>query len=128
MWRDAHIFQAQAFKSFEAKDVANDAGGQVRNRSLLEQIEIISNVCNILICPRNWNDLVGFGLVVLICRQTIGPDYGPGSGGRLASDSRGGFNRIYTLLWHNAERAQDVCVFRFIVGLPVAHLGIGDHP
>src|SRR5439155_22281334 len=95
---DAHILQAQALQRLEAKDVANDTGGQVRNRSLLEQIKIIGDVCNILIRPRNWNDLVGFGLVVLICRQTIGPDYGPGSGGRLASDSRGGFNRIYTLL------------------------------
>ena len=80
MRRNAHILQAQALERFEAKDVANDAGGQVRDRPLLEEVQIVGNVSNVLICPGNGNDLKGFGLVVLIGSQTIGPDDGPGGG------------------------------------------------
>ncbi len=67
---NAHILQAQALQRLEAKDVANDARGQVRDRPLLEEVQIVGNVSNILICTGNWNDLIGFGLVVLIGSQT----------------------------------------------------------
>ena len=125
--RNAHILQAQALQRLEAKNVANDARGQVRDRPLLEQVQIVGNVCYVLICTGNWNDLIGFGLVILIRGQTIGPNDGPGGGGRFTGNSRRSFNRVNALLRYKTKRTKDICVFRFIVRFPVAHLCIGNY-
>src|SRR5258706_14307064 len=117
--RDAHILQAQTLQCLEAKDIANNTGSQVGDRPLLEEVQIIGDICNVLVRTGNWYDLVGFCLVVLVCRQTIGPDHRPGGSRRFSGHGSRGFNRVYTLLWHDTERTKDICVFWFVIGLPI---------
>ncbi len=95
MRRDAHILQTQTLERLEAKDIANDAGGQVRNGAFLEQVKIIGDVRYILIRTRNRNEPVGFSLVFFVRGEPIGLDRRPGGGGRLTSDRRRRFNWIY---------------------------------
>ena len=69
--RNAHILQAQALQRLEAKDIANDAGGQVRDGALLEQVQIVGNVGNVLVCPRHRHDPVGIASVVMLSLLAI---------------------------------------------------------
>ena len=71
-------------------------------------------------------DAVGLGLVVLVGRQPVGPHDGPGRGRRLAGDRGGRLDRRRRpSCGVIAEGAQDVGVLGLVVGVPVAHLGVG---
>ena len=124
--RDAHVLQPQRLQRLEAEDVADDRGRQVRDRPLLEQVEVVGDVGDVLArLPRHRVDPVGLGLVVLVGGQAVGPDDRPGGGGGLARDGGGGLDRVDARLGRDAERRQDVGVRGLVAGVPVAHLRVG---
>jgi hypothetical protein len=109
--RDPHVLQAQRLERLEAEDVADDRRGQVGDRPLLEEVDVVGDVGDVL--PRgagNVVDAVRLGLVVLVGRQAIGPHHGPRRGRRLARDGRGRLDRIDPVLRRHAEGAQHVGV------------------
>jgi hypothetical protein len=38
VWGDTHILKAQALEGFEAKNVSDNTGGQVRDRSFFKEV------------------------------------------------------------------------------------------
>ena len=126
--RDPHVLQAQRLERLEAEDVADDRRRQVRDRALLEEVDVVGDVGDVL--PRSAGNLVHavrLGLVVLVGRQAVGPHHRPGRRRGLARDGGGGLDRVDALLRRDAEGAQDVRDLRLVVGVPVAHLGVGRH-
>ncbi len=41
--RDAHVLEPQRLERLEAEDVSDDRGGQVRDRSLLEEVDVVGD-------------------------------------------------------------------------------------
>ena len=46
--RDAHVLEAQRLERLEAEDVADDRRGEVGDRALLEQVEVVGDVGDVL--------------------------------------------------------------------------------
>ena len=123
--RDPHVLEPQRLEGLEAEDVADDRGGQVRDGALLEEIDVVGDVGDVLTRRAGHRiHAVGLRLVVLVRRQAIGPDDGPGRRGRFARDCGGRLDRIDAVLRRDPEGRQDVGVLRDIVRSPVAHLGV----
>ena len=122
--RDAHILEAQRPQRLEAEHVADDRGGEIGDRAFLEQVEIVGDVGDVLVRARHRLDPVALGLVVLVGRQPVRPDDRPGGRGGFAGDGRRRLDRLDAFLRHKAERAENVRVLRFVIGLVVTHLRI----
>ncbi len=131
--RDAHVLQPQRLQRLEPEHVADDRRGQVRYRSLLEQVEVIRDVRDVLALTllactgRHRVDAVALGLVVLVIGQPVGPHHRPGRGRRLARDRGARLLGRHARLRRDAERAEHVRRLRLVVRLPVPHLGVRDH-
>ena len=126
--RDPHVLQAQRLQCLEAEHVADDRRGQVGDRPLLEQVDVIGDLGDVLaLAAGDRADVIGLGLVVLVIGETVGPDHRPRRRGGLAGDGRGGLDRIDARLRGDPERAQDVGVLGLVVGVVVAHLRVGRH-
>ena len=79
--RDAHVFEPQRLQRLEAEHVADQAGGQVGDRALLEQDQIVGDPGEVLArVVRHRLDPVGLGAVAVAGGQPIGPDHRPGRG------------------------------------------------
>ena len=127
--RDPHVLQPQRLQRLEAEDVADDRRGQVRDRPLLEQVEVIGDERDVLpSAAGNRVDPVALGLVVLVGGQPVGPHHRPGRRRRLARHRGAGLLRRHAGLRRDPERRKHVGGLRLVVRLPVAHLGVRDHP
>jgi hypothetical protein len=74
----AHVFQAQRPQRLETKHVANDRGGDVGNRSGLEQVQVVGDVGKELIGgARHRLDLVRLGAIALTRSQPVRPHNSP---------------------------------------------------
>ena len=125
--RDAHVFQPQRLERLEAEHVADDRRGEVRDRAFLKQVDVVGDVGDVLARrARDRIDAIGFGLIVLVRREPVGPDHRPGCRRRLAGDGRGCLDRVDAVLRGDPERAQYVGLFRLVLRIPVAHLGVGS--
>ena len=122
--RNSHIFQAQRLKCLEAEDVADNRGRQIGNRAFFEKIDIISDVSDVLIGAGHGIDPVTLRLIMLVRREAIGPDHGPGCRRRFTGHRCRGFDRIYARLRHQTEGAENVCSLRFVIGVVVAHFRV----
>ena len=125
--RDPHVLQAQRLERLEAEHVADDRAGEVGDRALLEQVDVVGDVGDVLArCAGHGLDLVALGLVVLVRGEPVGPHHGPGRGARLARHRGAGLLRRHPVLRRDPEGAQHVGVLRLVVRLPVAHLRVRD--
>ena len=123
--RDPHVLETQGLERLEAEDVADDRRGQVRDRALLEEVDVVRDPRDVLARLSGHRvDAVGLRLEVLVLGQTVRPDDRPGRRGRLAGNRRRGLDRVDPVLRGDAKGAQDVGVLGLVVGVPVAHLGI----
>ena len=123
--RDAHVLEPQRAKGLESEHVANDRRGEIRDRPLLEEIELVRDQRDVLTGrARNRIHLVGLGLVVLIGGEPVGPHHRPRGSRGLAGDGGRSLLRWHALLWRDSKCAQDVAVLGHVVRLPVAHLRI----
>jgi hypothetical protein len=123
--RDAQVLEPQRLQRLEAEDVPDDRGRHVRDRSLLEQIEVVGDPRDVLLLGAGHGlDRVRLRLVVPVVGQPIGPHHRPGRRGGLAGDRGGGLQRLDTGLRRDAERRQDVAVLWLIVGVVVTHLRV----
>jgi hypothetical protein len=126
--RYAHVFQTQRLQRLEAEHIADDRRGQICDRPFLEQVDVVGDVDEVLVRrARDGIEAIGLGLVVRMIGQPVGPDHGPGGGGRFAGDGGAGFLGIYPILGGDPKHRQDVGVLRFVVGRPVAHLLVLQH-
>ena len=126
--REAHVLQAQRLERLEPEDVADDRGGQVRDRARLEQVEVVGDIGE----PRprragDGVDPVALGAVAVGRRQPIRPDHRPGGGRAFAGDRRRGFLRIHAVLRRDPEAGEDVRLLRLVVQVEVAHLLVLHH-
>ena len=122
---DPHVLEAQRHQRLEPEDVADDRRGQVGDRPLLEQVQVVRDLRDVLVLPAGHRaHVVGLRLIVLVVGQPIGPDDCPGRGRGLAGHRRRGLNRIDPRLGCDPERAQDVGVLGLVVGVVIAHLGV----
>ena len=127
--RDPHVLKAQRAQRLEAEHVADDRRRQVGDGSLLEEIDVISDIGDVLVLPAGHRvDPVALGLVVVVGGEPVGPYDGPGGGRRLAGHRGARFLGRNTWLRRHPERGEHVGVLRLVVRLPEAHLGVGDHP
>ena len=125
--RDPHVLQAQRLQRLEAEHVADDRRGQVRDRALLEQVDVVGDVGDVLaLAARDRVDPVALGLVVVVGGEPVGPDHRPGRGedspATAAPASSGGTPGCGVI----AEGGQDVGVLGGVVGRVVAHLRVRD--
>ena len=132
--RDAHVLEPQCLDGLEAEHVADDRGGQVGDRAFLEQVEVIGNPGEVLLLGpgtgsgvRHRLDLVGLGAIELAGGQPVGPHDGPGGGGGLARNRRGGLRRIHTRLRGDAEDHHEIGFEGHVVRLPVTHFDITQY-
>jgi Mg2+/Co2+ transporter CorC len=100
----------------------------------LEQVEVVGDVGEVLLLGLGAGpgvgdlvDAVSLGAVELAGRQAVGPDHGPGGGGRLAGHGGGALFGIHPFLRRHAEHGNEVGVLGHVVGLPVAHLLVLQH-
>jgi hypothetical protein len=89
------------------------------------KVQVIGDVGDVLVGARHRVDPVALGLVVLVGREAVGPHHRPGRGGRFARHRGRGLDRFDALLRHEPKGAKNVGCLGFIVGLIVAHLGVG---
>ena len=121
--RQPHVLEPQRLQRLEAEHIADDRGRQVGDRSILEQVEIVGDVGEILSRGiRHRIDAIAFGAVFFRRGQPVGPDHGPGCGGRFAGHGGGCLDRIDAVLRRDPEQRDDVGVLWLVVGLPIAHL------
>jgi hypothetical protein len=100
----------------------------VGDRTFLEQRQIVGDVAEVLARRVRYRiDAVGLGAIHVAGGQAVGPHHGPCRGRGFAGDGGGGFDRVHTVLRRDAEQREDVGRFRFVVAVPVAHLGIFQH-
>jgi hypothetical protein len=125
--RDPHVLQAQRPQRLEAEHVADDRRGQVRDRALLEQVDVVGDVGDVLALAAGHRlDPVALGLVVVVGGEPVGPDDRPGRGGGLPGDRGARLLGRDPRLRRDAERSQDVGVLGHVVGRVVAHLRVRD--
>ena len=126
--RYPHVLEPERLERLEAEDVADDRRGEVRDRALLEQVEVVGDVGDVLSGRTgHWVHAVSLRLVVLVAREPIRPDHRPRGGGRLARHRRGRLDGLDALLRRDAEGGQHVGVLGLVVRVPVAHLRVrGD--
>jgi len=76
---DADVLQPQRLEGLEPEDVADDRGGHVGDRTLLEEVQLVGDVSDVLrgIAARHGLDAIGLALVVLEGGEAIGPDHRP---------------------------------------------------
>ena len=123
--RDAQVLEPQRPEGLEAEDVADDRGGHVRDRALLEEVEVVGDLGDVLVlAARNRLHGVGLGLVVPVVGQAVGPDHGPGRRGGFARHRRRGLDRVDAGLRRDPERGEDVGVLGLVVRVVVAHLRV----
>ncbi len=126
---DPHVLEPQRLQGLEAEDVADDRRGEVGDRALLEQVDLVGDVRHVLVlASRDLVDPVALRLVLLVSGQTVGPDDRPRRRGGLTRDGRAGLVGGHPRLGRDPERRQDVGVVRLVAGLPVAHLGVLQDP
>ncbi len=126
--REAHVLEPQRLERLEAEDIADDRGAQVRDRPGLEEVEIVSDVGEVLTGrARNRFDLVGLGAVTVAGREPIRPHHRPGRSRGFTRNRSGGLFGIDALLGRDAEEGEDVRVLRAIIAVPVAHFGVLEH-
>src|SRR5262249_54936046 len=76
--RDAHVFEPQGLERLEPEHVTDHRSGQVRDRTWLKQIKIVSYVCEILILrPGDRIDAKRFCPIAVARRQPVCPNDGP---------------------------------------------------
>ena len=122
---EAHVFQTGGFERLETKDVADDRRGQVGDRTLFEQDQVIGHIAKVLTgVVRDRLNLIGLCAVTVAGGQTVGPDHGPRRGRAFTSHSGGGLDRVHALLGGDAEQGQDIGVLGLIIPVPVPHLGV----
>src|SRR5205823_11634652 len=110
----------------EAEHVADDRARQVGDRPLLEQVDVIRDLRHVLALAAGYClYVVSLGLVVLMRSQPVGPDDRPGSGRGFTSDRGRRLDSIDSWLRCYAERTQNVAVLGLVIGVVVAHLGVG---
>ena len=123
--RDAQVLEPQRPEGLEAEDVADDRGGHVRDRALLEQVEVVGDLRDVLVLATGHRlHGVRLGLVVAMVGQAVGPDHGPRRRGGFAGHRRRGLDRVDAGLRRDPERGQDVGVLRLVVRVVVAHLRV----
>ena len=126
--RQPHVLQPRRLERLETEHVADDGGGEVGDRALLEQDQVVGDVTEELTRDVGHRfDPVGLG-PVLVCRgEPIRPHDRPRGRRALPRHGRGSFDRIDALLRSDPEQRQYVGVFGFVVAVPVTHLGILEH-
>ena len=125
--RDAHVLEAQRLERLEAEDVADDRGGEVRDRAFLEEIDVVGDARDELVGAGHRLDAVRLRLVVLVVGEPVGPDHRPGRRRRLSGNGGRGFDRVDSGLRNDPEGTEDVGVLRDVVGVVVPHLRVrGD--
>ena len=125
--RDPHVLQAQRLERLEAEHVADDRRGQVRDRALLEQVDVVGDIGDVLALAAGHRiDPVALGLVVVVGGEPVGPDDRPGRGGGLPGDRGACLLGRDPGLRRDAERGQHVGVLGHVVGCVVAHLRVRD--
>jgi hypothetical protein len=127
MRRDAHVLEAQRLERLEPEDVADDRRGEVRDRSFLEEVDVVGDARDELVGAGNGVDAVRLGLVVPVVGEPVGPDDGPRRGRRLAGDGGSRLDVVDARLRNDPEGRKDVRVLRDVVGVVVPHLRVrGD--
>ena len=125
--RDAHVLQPQRLDGLEAEDVADDRRGQVRDRSLLEEIEVVGDEGEVLVGRTGHRiDPVTLGAIVVAGGQAVGPHHRPGRGRGLARHRGAGLDRVDPLLRRDPEEGEEVRLLGQVVRLPVTHQGVGN--
>ena len=126
--RETHVLEAQRLERLEAEHVADDRCGQIRDRAGLEQIEVVGDVREVLAGrARHGLDPVGLGAIAFARGEPVCPHDRPGRGRRLTGDCGCGLLRIDAFLRRDPEEREDVGVLRFVVAVPVAHLGVLEY-
>ncbi len=104
-----HILQSQRLERLEPEHVADDRTGEVGDRPLLEQVDVIGDQRDPL--PGGIGhrlDAVALRLVVLEGGEPVGPHHGPCRGTGFTGDGRTGFLGRHTVLGGNPEGAQHI--------------------
>ena len=126
--RQPHVLQARGLERLEPEHVADDRGGEVGDRALLEQDQVVGDVAEVLTRDVGHRfDLVGLGPVLVRRSQPIRPHHRPRGRRTLPGHGRGGFDRIDAFLRGDPEQRQYVGVFGLVVAVPVTHLGVLQH-
>ncbi|MGY3697303.1 hypothetical protein ACVIGA_007383 [Bradyrhizobium sp. USDA 3240] len=126
--RQPHVLEAQRLQRLEAEHVADDRGGQVRDRTRLEQIEVVGDIGEVAARRvRHRIDAITLGPVFFRGGQPVGPHHGPGRGRGFARHRRAGLGRIDAVLRRDAEQGDDVGVLGLVVRLPIAHPLVFHH-
>ena len=126
--RQPHVLQTRGLQRLEPEHVADDRGGEVGDRALLEQDQVVGDVAEVLARDvRHRLHLVGLGTVLVRRGQPIGPHHRPGGRRALSGHRRSGFDGIDAFLRGDPEQRQDVGVFGLVVAVPVTHLGVLQH-
>jgi hypothetical protein len=123
--RKFHVLQPRGLQRLEREHVADDRRGHVGDRAFLEQRQIVGDIAEVLARRVRYRiDAVGLGAIHVAGGQAVGPHHGPCRRRGLAGDGGGRFDRVHAVLRRDAEQGEDVGRFRFVVAVPVAHLGI----
>ena len=129
MQGDPQVLQAQRFEGLEAEHVADDRGRQVGDRALFEQVDVVGDVRDVLAVPaRHREHPVALGLVVLVGGEPVGPHHGPRRGRGFPGHRGARLLRGDAGLRRDPEGGQDIGGLRLVIGLVIAHLGVGDDP
>ena len=126
--RELHVFQPRRLQRLEAEHVADDRGGDVGDRTFLEQRQVVGDPAEILAgIVRHRVDPVRLGAVHVAGRQAVGPYHRPGRGRRFARHRGSRFDRIDAVLRRDAKHRQHVGFLGHVIGIPITHLGILQH-
>ena len=122
---DAEVLEAQGLEGLEPEDVADDRRRQVGDRPFLEEVDVVGDVGHPLALDAGDGiDPVALRLVVLVGREAVGPHHRPRGGRRLAGHRCPRLLRVDPGLRRDPEGTQDVGVFRDVIRVVVAHLGV----
>ena len=127
--RDSQILQPQRLQRLEPEHVADDRARHVRDRPLLEQVEVVGDLRDVLaFATRHRRHVICLRLVLLVRGQPVGPDDRPSGGRRFAGDRGRRLHGIHAGLRRDPERGEDVGRLGDVVGVEVAHLGVRRDP